>query len=767
MAATLRVLIALMVLSMCFAAPAAVTRQDVDRFLKTEPGTYEPKNRSDEVLDILIAHLPAPGFEAAAEKLAKKWRLPRAVAMLIAEAELRAQIWNGGPNAPHEHEIIYLAALDLAPDSERLWDALLDRLSGDGTCLYPGIAERYFARPGVAERFLRSTDLRCPSWVTKLPAPYVDAPLANWRMAQVLAGDDPFGSAAASARLIQHLQAASTGVGQAQLVSALRHHWSHLAHAGLLSSLLRETDAVESSLLVRALDPRHAPAAAIERVDVRYTETHWLRDQVTLALIVADRRNEAAAWFGNPQPFAPRKPERWDQAAFGDADRDRTEFIRRVLAPPDIDPFDLFIGKGTHGLLWSVGSETAISERATAAFFATQGHANIGRELHESMCESRTSDLAVQQPFELPPRLQELRDQYVAAFRQEWFGSGLCEPPPSGLPGVARSRADYIEKPVPVELRTRRTQDDDGAPPPACIERINVVRCDTSGERWAAISLSPDVDPTGEIGQGGYWLHVSPDRGATWTRPLYLGLQQFQPYVVPSSSRLPLLNGSLLQLEVQVRDLDEDSITFPPVGLLFERELDDVYIERSLDELARDLDRDGLTDVLEDKLRTDPRNADTDGDGLDDAIDTLPGVSLKSPPRQDAEVVARIFEHVLGYDAGAIRLGVATDGKANFPGTMLPSPTRSMSVTFLRADKAMFAGLLLPAAVVVLDPADLAYLNARYGIHYPVRFPAPWFNKARTKAVVRWNAGWVGGTLFFSKQPNGTWKSEVVESWIT
>jgi hypothetical protein len=65
-----------------------------------------------------------------------------------------------------------------------------------------------------------------------------------------------------------------------------------------------------------------------------------------------------------------------------------------------------------------------------------------------------------------------------------------------------------------------------------------------------------------------------------------------------------------------------------------------------------------------------------------------------------------------------------------------------MRVTFLRADKAMFAGLLLPSAVVVLDSADLAYLNARYGIHYPVRFPAPWFNKARTKAVVHWDAGW-------------------------
>jgi hypothetical protein len=75
--------------------------------------------------------------------------------------------------------------------------------------------------------------------------------------------------------------------------------------------------------------------------------------------------------------------------------------------------------------------------------------------------------------------------------------------------------------------------------------------------------------------------------------------------------------------------------------------------------------------------------------------------------------------------------------------------------------------LLLPSPVVVLDATDLAYLDARYGLHYPIHFPSPWFNKARTKAVVQWSAGWVGGTLFFTKEPNGAWKSEVVKSWIT
>lgn len=69
--------------------------------------------------------------------------------------------------------------------------------------------------------------------------------------------------------------------------------------------------------------------------------------------------------------------------------------------------------------------------------------------------------------------------------------------------------------------------------------------------------------------------------------------------------------------------------------------------------------------------------------------------------------------------------------------------------------------------MIVLSPEDLEYLNARYGIHYPVRAPTILLNKSGTKAVVKWSASWVGGTLYFTKRRDGTWTSEVVSSWIT
>jgi hypothetical protein len=71
------------------------------------------------------------------------------------------------------------------------------------------------------------------------------------------------------------------------------------------------------------------------------------------------------------------------------------------------------------------------------------------------------------------------------------------------------------------------------------------------------------------------------------------------------------------------------------------------------------------------------------------------------------------------------------------------------------------------STVIVLDDTVLQHLNARYGIHYPVHFPSLWLNRSGTKAVVKWSAGWVGGTLFFSKEENGQWKAEEVSRWIT
>src|SRR4029077_13350111 len=68
------------------------------------------------------------------------------------------------------------------------------------------------------------------------------------------------------------------------------------------------------------------------------------------------------------------------------------------------------------------------------------------------------------------------------------------------------------------------------------------VESDSAG-RVAAIGVSQDYDPIGEISPGAYWIVLSSDGGKTWGRPLYTGLRVNQPYVVRELSALPLFDG--------------------------------------------------------------------------------------------------------------------------------------------------------------------------------------------------------------------------------
>ncbi|HYM34404.1 MAG TPA: thrombospondin type 3 repeat-containing protein, partial [Steroidobacteraceae bacterium] len=250
---------------------------------------------------------------------------------------------------------------------------------------------------------------------------------------------------------------------------------------------------------------------------------------------------------------------------------------------------------------------------------------------------------------------------------------------------------------------------------------------------------------------------------------IYTGLMYMEPYIVPSKSKLPLLHGRTLQLEVVVRELDENSITFPPVALTTKREREGVYIELLLEDLMRDSDGDGLTDLLEDKLRTDPNNPDTDGDGLDDGIDPLPQVSVKAAPHRNAEVISMALQRVLGFDRAAIKIGAPpSNDKSSAIESMFGALHRGggdRNVLFLKADPELFNGLMLPARVIIVNDHDIEQLRARYGVFYPLQF-SPWFNRNGDKAVLRWSAGWVGGTLLFTKGNDG-WECKEVSNWIT
>ncbi len=170
------------------------------------------------------------------------------------------------------------------------------------------------------------------------------------------------------------------------------------------------------------------------------------------------------------------------------------------------------------------------------------------------------------------------------------------------------------------------------------------VRVEKQGRRIVSVSLSQDVDPTGELTAGGYWVHVSDDGGKSWRPPLYTGLAENFPYVVVANSSMPMIDGETLNIEVEVREVDVSQIVYPPIGVVSKRQAKGLYLQLPLSLLEQDTDHDGLTDILEGHLLLSPTNRDTDGDGIPDNRDPMPNVAWKAQGGAAAQALSQVLQ---------------------------------------------------------------------------------------------------------------------------
>jgi hypothetical protein len=304
------------------------------------------------------------------------------------------------------------------------------------------------------------------------------------------------------------------------------------------------------------------------------------------------------------------------------------------------------------------------------------------------------------------------------------------------------------------------------------VDAWQVARLERRGDVWDLIYTSQELDPTGEISAGGYWYVQSEADGGGWQVPIYLGLQQFFPYVVLPGSSLPLVEGDRLQIAVAVREIDPDSITFPPIGLRARREADDLVIEANFSELLRDQDGDGLTDIFEHRIGLDPLDPDSDGDGFEDGIDGLPLTEFDPARIQQGDLGRILLEQVFGYDAGAIRLPLSTPANGlldilstAMAGHSIPAPARSTLI--MRGNPDLFAGLMTRERIIVLDDAALARISPEYGVLYPVGMSTILPNADASQVYVIWSADWVGGEFYVWRNEAGEYEVKVTSSWIT
>ena len=291
-----------------------------------------------------------------------------------------------------------------------------------------------------------------------------------------------------------------------------------------------------------------------------------------------------------------------------------------------------------------------------------------------------------------------------------------------------------------------------------------IVALSPVADRMFAVAVAHDLDPRGEVSLGGYWLHLSSDRGRTWTGPYYLGFAHQFPYVVPSVSRLPPFNGDRLQLEVERREVDESSITFPPVALRAKSVGKHRYLSIDLAALRRDSDGDGLTDPAEEKLLLDPRSADTEGDGVNDADDPLP---LQPRARDGTDRVTQLMTQLVSVLFGGpphVQQSAAAGGESSSM-TGQPDPFGARPTLFVEADECPF-GHNMPVRAICLAPQAFDRYRAKFGVTYPMEMAEIAFDPNKERALIRYSFRWRGGTLLATWK-NGAWELKLLTSWIT
>jgi len=136
-------------------------------------------------------------------------------------------------------------------------------------------------------------------------------------------------------------------------------------------------------------------------------------------------------------------------------------------------------------------------------------------------------------------------------------------------------------------------------------------------------------------------------------------------YVIHPVSNLPLLDGDVpaacdhnvpadrLTIEVSIRELDESSISFPPIDLRAKRVQDGLMLTIPFADLERDSDGDGLTDSPRSASSPTPPTPTATATACATATTRSPGPWVRRHDDPSAALAA-VLERVAGMKPGAI-----------------------------------------------------------------------------------------------------------------
>lgn len=446
-----------------------------------------------------------------------------------------------------------------------------------------------------------------------------------------------------------------------------------------------------------------------------------------------------------------RDPYIYAEAAFSGSQRPSADGATArlrctVFAAP---PFQQICAHARRSVAWTFEPDDAQAEARRAAAIA------------------RIDGMALDGWLALRARL----DAGLAKARLE-FTEDRKDPAWRDRPALRASPPDFTVHPLPPELRSApATTGNDGADDDKDTQwpkdwgklprGFTPVRFERNDKRAVAISLSGMFDRAGEISPGGYWIHLSDDGGKTWQVPRYTGLSFHFPYEVMRRSKLPMLGGQDLKIEVVHAEIDTRSITYPPVALQTWPTERDIFLDIPIARLTADSDGDGVTDLAARHLLLD-RGAPMAPFLVGSDWAQCGGVT---PPITELRLA--ILARINGVEARALIEPVTRSDSAPMIGGWSRMATGAAWPLFLKGSAADFACArpsTMPILIYGLQGEDqLQHQTPDFRL---LEMPNLVMNREQTRGYAEWSAGWAGGTVLFWREGKG-WKFRDISSWIT
>ena len=550
--------------------------------------------------------------------------------------------------------------------------------------------------------------------------------------------------------------------------TAARYKLTKLLRIGLLEDALQFGDSLPPPILRMALSPdKEELRTTIGGLQVRVSPySDPSPADYAGALALAGRADEARTILDLGIPAAKRR----DARACLDAGRDDCKvgqydgipvaslIVDQLLDRPDRDPYvlverdSLDHGSGGGGVVEAMCRLLSKPGEQEDCEAGRKMIASRRSEKGEGQKDDRAFWAAVAHAGRRP--FEEARSRYAARIAS--FGTEASESYRRRV-SVDPAPTQFRELPLPGEiasLAARKSADPKGFA--ALPEGYHAVRIERSGRRAAAVSLSQRFDPNGEVTAGGYWLHLSEDGGKSWQAPLYTGLAEYFPYVVPERYRMPLLAGDRIQLEVEEALIDTASIFYPPVGTRIRRKREGIYLDIPVADLARDSDDDGLSDIAVRHLLLDQVSPG--------GTPYVVGRGTQCSPPSETAARLEILKRLFSVETQAA-IEPVSPRKEIIEGWRRSSPTEKPPI-LLEGNPDDYRCVTLDRPMIVYAEGDRERLRKFSPDFQLIRLPSIRWNRDHSRGFVQWSMGWTGGTYRLVREGEG-WKLESIQEWIT